>query len=213
MQSPRDDFLLEMYRQTSNHLNRHIVVLWQSVGVVAGALTVFVLGDKLGLKSDARLDFVVSIVVLLCAWLCAHVLDANNWFERNLHIITNIERQFLQATDSRDIHYYFTSHRLQRQDEIRDRGLRLPKMIAHFQIQLLLGIGIWVLVLSYHFYQRVYPGIHLSLRDLDPARAIPYFVAALCGAYCVWFASDRNKDYDKLLHRSPGKPVPELPRS
>jgi len=88
----RDDFLLEMYRQTSSHLNRHILLSWQSVGVVAGALAVFILGDKLELKPDARLDFVIGVVAVLCAWSIAHVFDANNWFERNLHIITNIWR-------------------------------------------------------------------------------------------------------------------------
>jgi len=90
MTDRRDQFLIEMYRQVSGHLNRHILVTWQSIGVVAGALAVFVLGDKLDLKTDARFDFVIGVVILLCAWSCAHITDASNWFDRNLHIITNI---------------------------------------------------------------------------------------------------------------------------
>lgn len=41
MDSPRTEFLLEMYRQTSNHLNRHILLVWQSVALLGGAYAAF----------------------------------------------------------------------------------------------------------------------------------------------------------------------------
>ena len=37
----RAEFLLEVYRQTSAHLGRHILGVWQCVGVVGAALIVF----------------------------------------------------------------------------------------------------------------------------------------------------------------------------
>src|SRR3546814_2866580 len=41
------------------------------------------------------LDVAASLIILLCAWLYAHMLDAAYWYNRNLVIIANIERQFL----------------------------------------------------------------------------------------------------------------------
>jgi len=200
-QSPsrRDDFLLEMYRQCSNHLNRHILVTWQSVGVVAGALAVFLLGDKADLNTHSRLDFVIGIMTLLCAWLYAHLYDANNWFDRNLHIISNIERQFLKPSDSSEIHYYFTLHRSQRE------GNAKLKLAKHFQIQWLMTVVLWFLVLAYHFYQRVYPGLRSPIENFEAVRSIPYVLTTLCLIYCVHVAKDRKKDYEDLLRKSPGK--------
>jgi len=194
-----------MYRQVSSHLNRHILVTWQSIGVVAGALAVFVLGDKLDMKADARLDFVIALVILLCAWSCAHIYDASNWFDRNLHIITNIERQFLRSADSRDIHYYFTLHRGERDEGGEERSS--PSMITHFEIQLLMAVVLWLLLLLYHFYLRVYPGLHLSFDHLDPIRGIPYAMTLLCVWYCIHIARDRKKDYRDLHEKSPGAAV------
>lgn len=207
MKDRRDDFLLEMYRQTSSHLNRHILVTWQSVGVVAGALAVFVLGDKFDLRADLRLDFVIGIVVLLCAWSCAHLFDANNWFDRNLHIITNIERQFLVPTDSAEIHYYFASHRNDRADESEGSSSSVPKMITHLKIQLRMATTLWVLVLLYHFYQRILPGFTLSLGYLDVVRSVPYIMTIVGVLYCMRIAKDRREDYKKLRTRSPGRTI------
>lgn len=201
----REEFLLEMYRQCSNHLDRHILVTWQSVGVLAGALAVFVLGDKLDPNTDVRFDFVIGIVVLLCAWLFAHVYDASNWFDRNLHIITNIERQFLKPSDSREIHYYFLAHRPQRDSSNKKPDVVSPKLLKLFQIQLIMAAALWILVLAYHFYQRVYPGFHLSLDYFQAARSIPYVMTAFCLSYCIYVAQHHRNDYKKLLIKSPGK--------
>jgi hypothetical protein len=195
----RDAFLLEMYRQMSTHLNRHILLSWQSVGVVAGALVVFILSDEVEARSDARLDFVVGVVALLCAWCIAHVFDANNWFERNLHIITNIERQFLNAADSREIHYFFTSHRGERS--------KRRWLIEHLRIQMLMAAVLWTLLLAFHFYQRVYPGLGLSLDHFEWNRSLPYIVSLVTALYCVAIARDRKNDYEKLAKESPGKPL------
>jgi uncharacterized membrane protein len=193
----RKEFLLEMYRQTSSHLNRHILLSWQSIGVVGGALVVFVLGDKLELKPDVRLDFAIAVVILLCAWSMAHVFDANNWFERNLHIITNIERQFLLPSDLRDIHFYFEHHRRERSESW---------LIKHLKVQIWMTIGLWIMLLLFH----------LSVRIFVPTKEwiaiTPYVATVICIVFCYRFAEDRKKDYEDLLRTSPGakvKPVKE----
>jgi hypothetical protein len=156
-------------------------------------LAVFVLGDKLGLKLDARLDFAIAVVVLLCAWSICHVFDANNWFERNLHIITNIERQFLNVEDLATIHFYFDKHR-------RERSTHW--LITHLKIQVLMTAGLWILLIAYHVYERV-----LSMPKIEWATTVPYVVSAICAVYCYYFAKDRKVDYEALLKRSPGKAI------
>jgi hypothetical protein len=39
------------------------------------------------------------------------VYDASYWYDRNLGIIANIERQFLTKNNLNDIQYYFAEHR------------------------------------------------------------------------------------------------------
>jgi hypothetical protein len=190
----RDRFLIEMYKECSGHLNRHILISWQSVGVLAGALAVFVIGDKLDAKTDARIDYVIAIVVLLCGWLYAHLHDANNWFNRNMHLITNIERQFLRPTDVSEIHFYFKFH-------------RPPKLIMHFRIQWSMAVALWLLVLMHHFHQRIYPGFQLSWAHFEWWRSIPYVMTLLCLMYCAHVARNRKLDYEELVAKSPGKAV------
>src|SRR5829696_2585314 len=82
--------------------------------------------------------------MMIATRLIAHVYDAGYWYNRNLVIIANIERQFLRPEDQRNIHFYFGSHRANN------------KMMMHLRIQFWLGIGIAGLVLFYHFTMRVW---------------------------------------------------------
>ena len=47
MEDDRKEFLLKMYDQMFNDINTHILVVWQSVGVVVGAFAVFALARKI----------------------------------------------------------------------------------------------------------------------------------------------------------------------
>ena len=94
----REEFLVEMYKQMFNDINRHIMVVWQSVGVLISAFAIFALVEKNVISSDIA----TSIIILLCAWLYAHLVDSGYWYNRNLAIIANIERQFLKKEDLRD---------------------------------------------------------------------------------------------------------------
>lgn len=186
----RDEFLVEVYRQMMNDINRHIMVVWQSVGVLVGAFAIFALVEKQVVSADIA----CSIVVLLCGWLWAHLVDAGYWYNRNLAIISNIERQFLVQDDLKNIHYYFGSHR------------KNNKMITHLRIQLALGLGLALLVLIYHFTSRVLPGM-MPGAIFDPQRAFPYVVGAAVAIYCLRLSRSRNDDYREFIYNSPGVPV------
>lgn len=153
----REEFLLETYRQTSTHMGRHIAGLWQCVGVVGAALIVFAQD-----KDKPLNDYSCALVVLLCGWLAATTLDASNWFNRNLAIITNVERLFLNLDDLKIVHPFFGKHRSP------------GKHAQHFEIQLWLTGAVWALVLCYHFVESVVPGLSMPFADFRLARALPY---------------------------------------
>jgi hypothetical protein len=188
MSDRRDTFLIEIYKQMFNDINRHILVVWQSVGVLVGAFAVLSLVEK----KVISLDVATAIIVLLCAWLFAHIFDASYWYNRNLVIIANIERQFLLQKDLGDIHYYFGKHRLKN------------KMIEHLRIQCALGLGLTGIILSVHFYYQVLPGVGLKFSQFDPLRALPYVVAIASVIYCASVKKNRRASYDEFVKNSPG---------
>jgi hypothetical protein len=184
----RKEFLLAMYRELFNDINRHIMVIWQSVGVLVGAFAIFALVEK----NVISVDIATSIIILLSAWLYAHLVDAGYWYNRNLAMIANIERQFLLKSDLRDIHYYFGKHRPNN------------KMITHLRIQQALGVGLSALVLLFHFLTRVSPGISLPWSNFEPVRALPYAVAVAAILYGSYISKDRDSAYAEFLQNSPG---------
>ncbi|WPO00694.1 hypothetical protein [Pseudomonas sp. MUP55] len=187
----REDLLLKMYDQMFNDINRHILVVWQSVGVLIGAFAVFALVEK----NVVSIDFAVCIVLLLALWLMAHLFDAAYWYNRNLVIIANIERQFLVEKDPKEIHYYFGSHR------------PTNKMIYHLRIQMMLGLVLALLVLGYHFFDRVVPGFSLPLCNFSVARSLPYILAVVSSGYLIWLKWLNVKKYKEFLRESPAKPI------
>lgn len=84
----RSDFLIAMYNQLMGDINRHIVVVWQSVTTLVGAFAAWSLVEK----NVISLDIAVTLIVGLSAWVLAHVYDAAYWYNRNLVIIANIEK-------------------------------------------------------------------------------------------------------------------------
>jgi hypothetical protein len=167
------------------------MVVWQSVGVLVGAFAVFALVEK----NVVPLDFAVCIVLLLALWLMAHLFDAAYWYNRNLVIIANIERQFLRKEDLKEIHYYFGAHRPKN------------KMIYHLRIQMALGIALVLMVLSYHFYVRVVPGFDLPWCNISLARSLPYLLTLLAVIYLWKLKIDCQRKYKEFLRESPGKVI------
>jgi hypothetical protein len=188
MEDYRKEFLLRMYDQMFNDIDTHILVIWQSVGVVVGAFAVFALVEK----NIIPMDYACSLMVMLSAWLIAHLYDASYWYNRNLVIIANIERQFLSGTDLKDIHYYFGKHRAK------------AAMLTHLKIQYGLGIGIALLFTSYHFVARVLPGIHEPVQNFEFPRSLPYLFILLSFFLLKWLRSNRIQSYNEFLSNSPG---------
>jgi hypothetical protein len=191
MTDDRKEFLVQMYGQMFNDINRHIMVVWQSIGVLIGAFAIFALVEK----SIVSLDVAVSLIVLLTAWLAAHLLDASYWYNRNLVIIANIERQFLIKEDLKLIHYYFGKHRPDN------------KMITHLRIQMALGFGLLIIVLGYHASVRVIPGLSASWSHLQFSRAIPYLITIVSFVYIRRLAKQRSASYSEFIQNSPGGTV------
>lgn len=187
----RDELLLKMYETLNNEISRHITIVWQSVSVVLGAFTILSFVEK----NVINLDLAIGIILLLILWLFEHLIDAAYWYNRNLVMIANIERQFLEVSDLKDIHYYFGKHR------------KNNKMLTHLKIQRNLGIGLAVLVIGFHFFTRVYPGFTLPWSDFDPIRAIPYAIVFIAVIYLPISMRATNKKYAEFITESPGKVI------
>lgn len=185
----RSTFLLEMYRQMFSDINRHMTVVWQSVSVVVGAFALLALAEK----NIVPVDIAVSLIVILCAWLFAHMLDAGYWYNRNLVIIANIERQFLLQADLKNIQYYFGQHRSKKN-----------KMITHLRIQAMLGVSLAVLVIMFHLFSQILPGIQIEHSAFDPVKTLPYLALLGSIGFCVWLKKDRNSAYANFVTNSPG---------
>jgi hypothetical protein len=191
MEDRRDAFLLEMYKQMLNDINRHILVVWQSVGVLVSAFAFLSLVEK----QVIPLDVAVSLIVVLAGWAYGHLLDAGYWYNRNLVIIANIERLFLTASDLKLVHYYFGVHRPDN------------KTITHLRLQQHFAVTLATLVLLYHFYERVLPGLSLPLHDFDPIRSLPYIFAAAAVIYAIRLSRRSDRKYAEMLKNSPGATV------
>jgi hypothetical protein len=186
----RSDFLIAMYNQLMNDINRHIVVVWQSVTVLVGAFAVWSLVEK----NVISFDIAVALIVGIAAWVLAHVYDAAYWYNRNLVIIANIERQFLRKEDLKEIHYYFGAHR------------KKSAMLTHLRLQKWLAVGVAALVLVIHFIQVIIPGVmHPGITR--PLAVLP--LAAMVVGLFVWWRGHRNMEdkYMEFLNNSPGRAI------
>jgi hypothetical protein len=124
----------------------------------------------------------------------AHVYDAAYWYNRNLVIIANIERQFLQPSDLREIHYYFGRHR------------KTGSLITHLEIQIYLAVGVALLMLGTHFFTEVLP-IWQKAKEGTGLTYLPW--AAAVGGMIVWIWSKRKagRRYATFLKNSPGREI------
>lgn len=188
MSAPRTEFLLEMYRQTSNHLNRHVLLLWQSVTLLGGAYAAFAFQDK----NVISIHLATAIALLLCGWFCANVFDAYAWFDRNLVIIANIERLFLNKEDAPLVHPFFIAHR------------KADDLVQHFRIQLFLGGMIAAVVALVHLFTHVIPSLKIPNGVFAPEVAIPYVALSISVWYCLRVRSKVFKRAADLRSSSPG---------
>lgn len=189
----RSQFLLGMYDQLWSNTGRHLTLVWESVGVLIGA----------GLVANLVADDAVSVhaaatmFLLLASWVSAHALDSNLWVLRNLHIIGNIEREFLAPQDARSIHPYF---------------LDTPKfrIILGLKLQLQLGLAVWGLTLV------SYASGNLRFdRPFHAPAFFPYLAAAGTAWYLLRTHLRQRAAFWSLVKKSSeiGTAVPKNPSS
>lgn len=188
----RKQFLMNMYNQVWNNMNRHINLIWQPVTVI---FTVF--GSIIAVESqkvDLSIIFIVIFLAfLVVGWFLAHVYDSAYWYNRNLVIVTNIEKEFLVEKDAKEIHYFFT-----RPHPIEN------KMITHFKIQYALGIGLSAVIFVYFITkltQNNFGIVNISI-SLPYLPYVGLLIAAIYVSYIRW---TRNTAYTDLVTKSPGK--------
>jgi hypothetical protein len=185
----RYDFLIAMYNQLMNDINRHIVVVWQSVTALLGAFAAWSLVEK----NTISLDVAVTLIVIIAIWVIAHVYDSAYWYNRNLAMIANIERQFLKQTDLTEIHYYWGKHR------------ESSSMIRHLKLQKYLAIGIAALVLAIQFNATMLPLLHSCFAGARLQNFLPWAVAVF--GIWAWHQQHQHsaRKYREFLKNSPGK--------
>lgn len=187
----RDQLLLRMYTQMFDEIKTQFQVTWQSVTVLASAFALFALAER----NVIPFDYAAGLVILIAAWLAAHTYNACYWYNRNLAIIANIEKQFLRQSDLKDIHYYFAKHR--------EPG----RMIMHLRIQWCFAVGVGLTVLFFHFTARVASGFGAPWRNFEPVRALPYIIAIVVISIVAWIRRLSHRKYTEFLDRSPGREV------
>lgn len=186
----RQDFLIAMYEQLMGDINRHIMVVWQSIATLVAAVAVF----SFVKDNVIPFDIAVSIILIICVWLLMHVYDAGYWYNRNLAMISNIERQFLDRDDLKNIHYYFGSHRPNN------------KLIDHLSYQKELAFMTAGVFLAYHFYSVVY--LNLSQCKLPGLLSILPWAIAVYGFFrCRKIRARNEEKYLEFISNSPGKVV------
>ncbi len=185
----RKELMLRLYDQLWNSINVRITGMWQCISVLAGAFVILALVEK----GTVSLDVAVSMIILIAGWLLWSLQDASYWYNRNLCIVANIEKQFFRKSDTKYIHYYMGEHRPQ-------------KMIAHLRIQYCLGMAIIGIFIFYHFSERILPGFSIPLNEatLDLKRALPYITISFVVVLLVILKKEHNRKYRDFLNKSPG---------
>jgi hypothetical protein len=103
-------------------------------------------------------------MVILCVWLFGHLFDSNLWYNRNLAIVANIERQFLRPEDAKLIHPYFVQYRSS------------DSLLGHFLVTAYLAGSLWFIVLLWHFWH-----------EFDQASTSRCITLSFCGQYLTLF--------------------------
>lgn len=189
----RTSMLLAMYSEMWANINRHITLVWQSVGIVVGTLAVVAfVGQKV-----LSIDVAVSVIVALAAWELAHVIDASGWYNRNLYIIRNIERSFLTSADSSLVHPLFMG------------PPRRGAMVEHLRIQFALGVIFELAALAYHFTVRLWPDFPQGKATLKLVTLVPYAFAVSYGCCLIVFSRHIRRQYDRLTTQAPGSNLNE----
>lgn len=190
----RADFLIAMYNQLMGDINRHIVVVWQMAGVLGAAIAAVAIAESEGFP----LAVAILLLFTVCFWALDHVHDSNYWYNRNLVMITNIERVFLTEEDIDIIHPYFASHR--------PKNSYLEHLGIHRRYIKLVATG----ALAYFFFDEVFPTLNIR-SDFSVLKIIP-FVVIFAFFYRDYLQEQKyEKKYQDYLKISPGIIISKQP--
>lgn len=190
----REQLLLRMFDQMYNDINRHINIIWQPITVLVGSPVLL----AVAIQGYIPIDVAQALIILLVGWFIATLYDSAYWYNRNLAIIANIERQFLGKADLKLIHYYFGKHRAK------------YSMLTHLRIQRSLGLFIAGGALLYHSLTETLTMCSCVSTPAMPFRVtviLPYL--ALIPAILWWrkVRRQRAESYEEFIRNSPGKIV------
>ncbi len=183
---------MKMYSELCCENNRSVQLGWQSTGIFIGAFALFSFVEK----GTISLDIAITLMILLATWAIVQLLNSNYWYNRNLVMIANIEKQFLQTSDLRDIHYYFGKHR------------KSNSILDDLRIQMTLFIAIVILIISYHFIIRVLPGIrNPEAYTFEFVGLLPYISLLFLVLYSLIERKKFIDKYKEFISNSPGKEI------
>lgn len=190
MNPDRKDFLLAMYKELFNNIDRHISIVWQSIGVIVSMLGAFLLSEKYHIPSFLT----IFIVIVMIGWTIARLIDAEHWYDRNIHIISNIEKIFLtDKDDDVNIHFYFKKNRTIKS--------RLESVVMQSYASTIL----WIISLLY-FNWRIPKSI--AENSIIFGAYIELFILLFCtGLMAIWLYFYRKQNVraiEELRQNSPG---------
>lgn len=178
----RADFLINMYNQAFNNINRHIIIVWQTISILAASFVSIFLAEKF----EVSIWITSFLLIIYITWMIAHLIDANHWFKRNLHIITNIEKNFLNKDDLELVHPYINI------------DIKYEKIIESFYIQIVFGIVIWILMLAFLFYKA-------TLTNSLDLFIFHFTITVVCWIILTLYQESNKKKIKDLIEKSPGK--------
>lgn len=190
MNPDRKEFLLAMYKELFNNIDRHISLSWQSISIVASFLTAFILTEKFKVPSLITVFFLIVVI----AWTIARLIDAEHWYERNIHIISNIEKIFLtEKDDDKHIHFYFKYNRTKKN--------KLESVL----IQSFASTILWMISLGYYVW-RIPKSIKENSYMFDPSQEIIFLITfSVMVAILLYIYSQNNiRAIETLRTKSPG---------
>lgn len=193
----RDNFLLEMYNQMWGNINRHIVVVWKSATLLASSLALVGVAEKELIDRNA-----CYVVMILCVWwFISHTIDSNLWFRRNMAIIGNIEKQFLNRNDGENISYYTVIPH----QKFKSKNFFLAD---HFLIQVMFAIALSAVLMTFHFSLYVWPTLNWNSK-IDFMLCSPYATFIIATILLVLHWIKNKNSYSTFIEKSPGMPMEE----
>lgn len=184
----RSDFLLKVYETYNKEIERHFGLAWQAVSVFLASL--LAIASAITKVAGIPGYIVICLYLLLVTWAIEVVVDATFWYNRNLVVITNIERQFLKESDARDIQWYFQNHR------------KFNKPITFMRSLLLFLVTIALVVLGFYF---ALPNVNGQADFFAHATSYLPIIFAIGLIFVLRrFAQSKNAEYQEFKTNAPG---------